>query len=420
MKQSNDNINVNTIIHDPGFLQFAAEYGNLSFEDLCQKYQMKRDQKYLDMHTRKIWQGKDGDWYTKVSDPSGKVRLRHAVSRESLERLIIAHYKGAEDHPTVHTVFEEWINDRVRYEEVELGTIDRTRSDYERFIAGSELDYSPIDCVNEDMLTPFIRGAIHDHQLTSKAWNGLKGLITGIFIFAKEKKYTTFSISSYFGDLRLAKNIYHKRVKLDEEQVFTDDEFKLIGKWILETEERKNSLSNLGILLDFYTGLRAGELSTLKYSDFQGNMLTVRRTETRHNNEDGNGYVYQVRDYTKGKAGARRIAVPDEALQIVEMIRKVNPNGEYLFMYGDHRLISDAFSKKLFRICDYIGIPRRSMHKIRKTYASILLDANLLTDKELTNQMGHVDTQVTRDHYYYNRSKDSEKVKKVRKIFEER
>ena len=380
-------------------------------------FDLQKNKKYLEMHKRMIWQGKDGDYYTKVVDDNGKVKIRHAVTRESLEKLIIKHYKGIEERPTVRRVFEKWMQDRIRYEEVELGTIDKAKGDFNRFIAPSSLTSMHIGDVNADVLTPFIKASIHENNLTAKAWAGLKGILFGIFAFAKEQKFTDFSISSYFGDLRLPKAIFRKTVTLDEEQVFSDEEIKRIVHWITADEERLSSLSNLGILLDFCTGLRAGELSTLKFSDFNGNMLTVRRTETRHKSLNGKGYDYVVREYTKGKAGARRIAVPDDVLRIVERIRQINPTGEYLFMYDSHRLISDAFSKKLYRICDYIGIPHRSLHKIRKTYASILWDSGLLTEKAVITQMGHVDAQVTRDHYYYNRSSQEENVSKINAIF---
>ena len=411
------NYEMNLLINHPDFLQFASEYGNLSFESLCHDFEMKQNEKYLNMHTRKIWQGKDGDFYTKIKRPDGVVRIRHAVTREALNRLIIAHYKEVEEHPTVRTVFEEWTDERIRYGEVELGTIDKARSDFDRYIKGTPLEHCHIDRVSEDILTPFIKGAIHDHQLSCKAWSGLKGILSGVFSYAREKRYTSFSISSYFGDLKLPKTMFKKTVTLDEEQVFADDEIRKITAWITADPERLQSLSNLGILFDFYTGLRAGELASLKYTDFDGNILTVRRTETRHKSLDGQGYEYVIREYTKGKAGARKIAVPDEALKIVSMIKAVNPFGEYIFMYGDHRLISDAFSKKLFRICKYVGIPRRSMHKIRKTYATILWDAGVLTEKSIINQMGHADSQVTRDHYYYNRSPQSDNIEKINSIF---
>ncbi len=402
---------------DADFLQFVAEHGNMAPEDSRRMYEMIKNEKYLNMHDRKIWQGKDGDYYTRTTDPDGKIRVRHAKTRDALEKLIINHYKTIEECPTVTRVFNEWIEERIRYEEVELGTIDKAKSDFNRFFGDTPLAFMHIANVNEDQLTPFIKSCIHDNKLTAKAWSGLKGLLFGIFAYAKDHKYTSFSISSFFGDLRLPKNIFRKSVKLDTEQVFTDEEIRKIVSWITEKEERMDSLSNLGILLDFCTGLRAGELSTLKFEDFNNNLLTVHRTETRHKSPDSDGYEYVVREYTKGKAGARMIVIPDDARWIVERIRRVNPNGEYLFMYGDHRLISDAFSKKLYRICDYVGIPHRSLHKIRKTYASILWDSGVLTEKAVITQMGHVDAQVTREHYYYNRSSSKENVPKINGIF---
>ena len=48
-------------------------------------------------------------------------------------------------------------------------------------------------------------------------------------------------------------------------------------------------MMNLGILLMFLTGIRIGELVTLKHSDFSGNVFNVRRTETRY--VKNGGYV---------------------------------------------------------------------------------------------------------------------------------
>ena len=132
---------MNLLLSHPDFLNFASEYGNLSFESLCHDFEMKQNEKYLCMHTRKIWQGKDGDFYTKIRGKDGKVRLRHAVTKEALNRLITAHYKEEAEHPTLMSVFEEWIEERIRFGEVELGTIDKAKSDFDRYIKGTPLEH---------------------------------------------------------------------------------------------------------------------------------------------------------------------------------------------------------------------------------------------------------------------------------------
>lgn len=39
---------------------------------------------------------------------------------------------------------------------------------------------------------------------------------------------------------------------------------------------------NLGIMLMLVTGIRVGELAALKWDDYDGNGLKIRRTETRY------------------------------------------------------------------------------------------------------------------------------------------
>lgn len=61
----------------------------------------------------------------------------------------------------------------------------------------------------------------------------------------------------------------------------------------------------------------------------------------------------------------------------------------------------DAVDAQVKRGCEYIGIPVKTMHKIRKTYASTLLHngVNLSIVKDM---LGHADEATTLKHYIYN------------------
>ena len=172
------------------------------------------------------------------------------------------------------------------------------------------------------------------------------------------------------------------------------------------------SLSNLGILLCIFTGLRAGELSSLKYSDVSEKKLMVARTQTRHKGEKD--YDYVVRDETKGRDGRRYIAIPPVVHTIIDRIRSLNPGGEYMFVSPatGKRMKAESFSDKLEKICKYIDIPVKRLHKMRRTYASMLLDAGI-PESIITNQMGHTDIATTRGYYYKDRHSDDEKVEAV-------
>ena len=49
--------------NDPDFLKYLAEHDSIFLKSSHKEYEMQRDRKYLQMHDRSIWQGKDGDFH---------------------------------------------------------------------------------------------------------------------------------------------------------------------------------------------------------------------------------------------------------------------------------------------------------------------------------------------------------------------
>ena len=228
-----------------------------------------------------------------------------------------------------------------------------------------------------------------------------------MFRYAKKKGYTKISITNFMGDLDISNRAFQKRIMRDEEQVFKDSEIDKIMSWIVE---RDFSIINLGIILAFQTGLRAGELAALKYSDLDGKILNVTKTEIRYKDDNGN-YVFEVRDFTKGKDGARQVVLTDSALKTFKQAFRANPFGEYLFMENGQRIKGKSFTVKLEKICRYVGILPRSLHKVRKTYGTKLLNAGV-PEKLIQKQMGHTDIRTTKGFYYYN-NMDIEQAKQI-------
>ena len=131
----------------------------------------------------------------------------------------------------------------------------------------------------------------------------------------------------------------------DRSQVFTDEETEKI----LNICEEDGSLTSLGIELAAYTGIRTVILSK-------------------------------------------------DALDILQKIKtKYEDGSDYIFYNQMH---SGAFTNRLYRICDKLGIKKRSLHKLRKTYATKLINANI-PESIIIGQLGHTDISTTRNHYYY-------------------
>lgn len=97
-------------------------------------------------------------------------------------------------------------------------------------------------------------------------------------------------------------------IREDSKEVFNEYELPVVLSYL----ESNLDLKNLGILLMFLTGVRVGELVTLKHSDFSGTVFKVQRTETRIPSPDGHGYEYKVKDFPKAEAGVRNAIIPEE------------------------------------------------------------------------------------------------------------
>lgn len=71
------------------------------------------------------------------------------------------------------------------------------------------------------------------------------------------------------------------------------------------------------------------------------------------------------------------------------------------------------FDKAIRAVCRRLGITERSMHKLRKTYASYLLEEESkekgVTEKIAQIQLGHADILTTQRSYHYDIHDTNEK-----------
>lgn len=157
----------------------------------------------------------------------------------------------------------------------------------------------------------FIISAIFDNNLTAKAFSGLRTIIIGMFKYAKKRKYTSISITSFFGDLELSPNMFRHVVKNDEDEVFTDFEVRQISNYVKEHP----TIRNLGVLLAFHTGLRVGELTVLTPDDidWKNHILLINKTEIKIKDKTTGKYTYAVSDQGKTENSTRNVVFTDSA-----------------------------------------------------------------------------------------------------------
>lgn len=354
-------------------------------------------QNYLAKHNYKIWQGSKGFYYTYLPDTvKGRILLKRKTESDLID-AIVDFYKC---HNTVCMLFTEWLEYKKMYRLVKEPSAIRYETDYMRFIYGTDFGNTEVANVTEEMLEKFIISSIFDNNLTAKAFSGLRTIIIGMFKYAKKRRYTTISITNFFGDLELSPNMFRHVIKHDEDEVFTDYEIQQISDYVKEHP----TIRNLGVLLAFHTGLRVGELTALKPDDidWKNHILLVNKTEIKIKDKVTGKYTYAVSDQGKTENSIRNVVFTDSAEWVLHQIIRINPHGEYLFENPEgKRIRGTTMNKRLHGICRALGIKERSIHKSRKSYATQLLDAGV-GDALIISQLGHSDILTTRKHYYRN------------------
>ena len=396
-------------------------------EDMIRtQYEMNRRDKYLSEHCRHhyIWFNENtGLWTTTLPDQTKKEKRRivKRKDRKNLEDAIVQFYRENEDNPSIEEVFYRWIDRRLhQYDDFERQTANKYTNDFKRYILPTDFAKRKVKTLTEFDVVDFIRRFSADKKITPKSRANFMILITGIMQYAREMGYSKISMHSikYDYDIRSHKKSQSRR--LPGEDIFLDDEVQLLKDYIYcHTDD----IVLLGLLLVIHTGLRVGELASLKWSDFdvQQHILTVSRTEIKYQDDDGHT-VIDIRESTKGATGWRIIVFSDEVIKILALIRSLNPNGEYLFMNKGKRINANAWTKKLPRLCGKLGIGKKadgtdrvngkSVHKLRKTYISKLIDAHV-DPILMTMQAGHVDMGTSYTFYYRNTRSIKQTVEKL-------
>lgn len=83
-----------------------------------------------------------------------------------------------------------------------------------------------------------------------------------------------------------------------------------------------------------------------------------------------------------------------------------------MMMVGKRKIYTNTFNDRLYKACDACDLPRRSMHKIRKTYGTLLLDSDI-EDSLVMEQMGHSDIATTRRYYHYSMKNEKNKLSQI-------
>lgn len=427
-------------------LNDLEKYGNIediSTSDLYKLIEVKKSleerKKYLEKHQYEIYYSKAANaWCTYIPQENGGRKSIRKKEKTDVEDAVISYLKSIEKETisrTIESVFYEQ-SAKSDLRGLQIRTVQRYEQDYVRFFHSTDIakkmNISEMDVseMTDDIMEEFILYSIRELEMSAKCYEKLKRIILKIFKYAKKHKYTTFSITEFFAYLDLGRKAFVAgnnriaRKKKEKGEVFTNEEQELIFNYI---DSASHTPTTLGIKLLFLTGLRIGELAVLTYDDIvydeelESYVIKINKREISYDTEAGK--VFEVADCAKGGTtdNDRDVIITEAAVEIIKELQQITlVNPDKFIFYVDNkfapdqenrvcRLKSYVFSQKLRRICKKVGIPSRSCHCIRKTYASNLID-NGVNIKTVVDQLGHADSSTTL--LYYNKDRKSKKEKR--------
>lgn len=396
--------------------------GILSLTDIQEQVTMNKKQ-VLELHKKmyNFWQGKNGKWYSYlpkegVEKPKGK--QIESVSEEKLNNKILDYYLEVEKEkqkpentsPTFLEVYHMWRG--IKDLELDDNSIYKFNTDCKRFFEGTDFGEMPINQINENTIKLFMLETIKRLGLCKETCRKFFSYIKNVIRYARIEKIITDNPTEFLEPKDFTKHC-EEIEKSDSERYYTDTELSIILKG-LQGYYKENAIymPPYAIELAMYTGMRVGELSTLKWSDIDDICISINKS-AKHNRLKNEFSVGK----TKTKK-SRAYPVDKQILNLFTRIKRVQiEHGilcEWIFTDGNGgytyaRNITDCMT----RLCREQRINGGGITKLRKTTSSDLQSKG--TPKSMVASMlGHT-TEVNEKYYTYDTSNLDEKQKIIQK-----
>lgn len=328
---------------------------------------------------------------------SGFKTLREAKQYETL--MMQKKYSGeltellSTSNKSFIDVFEEWF--KTYQDTVELTTSVRTDDLFRLHILPS------LGKFKISKITPWhCQELITEKGKTFRNIKQIKSYISQIFEFAIKMKLIS--------DNPVKGVVLPKREKIESQNYFTVQELHQFLKIVKEEEPYKNYAL---FRLLAYSGLRKGELYSLRWSDldFDNLILSVSKNLGRINGK-------ALEKSTKNKFSVRQIRLDQDTVDILSewkrqslrekgklTVTPLNLGESYMFTFinrngEEEPLYQDYINSILKRIIDKHGLKKITPHGFRHTHATLMIEIGI-DPVNTAKRLGHASSQMTLDTY---------------------
>lgn len=188
-----------------------------------------------------------------------------------------------------------------------------------------------------------------------------------------------------------ADGIKRPKAELKNVTCFTLPEQKKIAEFILTN----NKYKLYGIVIDFFTGLRIGELLALTWNDVDFKHLTLSVTKTCYDTKNG-----RATNTPKTVLSKRTIPISKQLIPMLKTLQRNNCS-QYVVADKQGKPVSVRSYQRSFELLlKRLNIPHKGFHAIRHTFATRALETGMDV-KTLSEILGHKNATITLNRYVH-------------------
>lgn len=392
-------------------LSYLVENGKIDINSTLQDIRMDRRAKMLAEHPHKIYES-NGKWYTYINkEGSDKRVLVKRKSKEDIEGYVISLIE--EKHKlTFKQRFDIWV-DRQRMCGRSPNTIYKYKKDYERFFEGYPIEDMNIEYITEDVLVEHIRTVLAEKKIPYRALKNIWGYVEGTFQKAiKDKVISKDENPCDYVDIPMLRQYCTEvKEKTASERTLSDAEKQMLVNNLKIETQNVNWLSNWGVELALYTGMRVGEISALSWDDidFENGMMTIRRSE-KLNKETRERYISDTKN-----SKIRTFPITNEIRKLLMKVKNYEISngwyGEYVFQDSEGRVNAQKIGCCARHKSENLPSGTKCIHAIRRTVNSNM-KMNGINTAVASQLLGHSE-RVNEANYTYDVIDKAEKMRIV-------
>lgn len=391
----------------------------LGSEKIAEIESMIKEKYVTTHHVNKIFYHEKKDIYRTyigIGQSRQEVTRRH---KEDLIEYLYQYYKEQDIcKQTVQQVFERCEQYRLDVLNRSPNTISRDKDTFYYFFE-KDLYNRRITTISTDEIAEYFNRRTKELSLSDRALRDAKQVLGRIFKYAvqqekliKENPVELIDLENYF------QNCVQNN-KTDDEKLFTREEIGEIESEVRSRLDRDGYDGYLyAILLAILTGVRAGELPTLRWSDMTDNGLHI-HTQQRIVRRKGEPRLLEELPFTKNERkhpkGGRYFPIWNEIQSLLDEIqtkqRALGISTEFIFCTTDGTWINkEMYEQRLRRLCKKLGYHITRNHAFRKSLNSFVFIPLGIPVTQRAYLLGH-SVEVNERFYSFTRTECLNEVK---------